>query len=396
MDLMEAMGQRERVYAAIQRQKAALKTADPRDKARLSNDLRILRGMYKDACQEVERLRPPKDKRNGPSRRVVSLYGDGKDGLSYDRLERCGMTWSDLEGNTWSAMAQISAAMEDGDQAKRTLDGLLPKAFATLTSRQQELFQAYHMGGLSVVEIAEKFGVNKATVSRVLRAAETRMMNYIYARLYITECVDPVTHRLDYLKFAANTDILSDWHREMLYYLLSRDVGHADIAAHLELDRSTVSRRSSRVTHVLQRGGPTLDPAVAAHRPRRDEWKPREETQAELGLSRASHYKSIREPVGTLTRYRYELLRCRERGRTARETAVYMGVSVQAVQRAWRTHPEPVDITAVPEDGYDPAQVRDKRRDLRRLLGREAGTIGEALDPKTRQALAQRFGVGSC
>ena len=48
-----------------------------------------------------------------------------------------------------------------------------------LTENQREILLAYYMENLTIPQIADLRGVNKSTVSRTLRRAETKLRRYL-------------------------------------------------------------------------------------------------------------------------------------------------------------------------------------------------------------------------
>lgn len=48
-----------------------------------------------------------------------------------------------------------------------------------LTPKQYQYFKAYNVEKLTMTEIAEKYAVNQPTVSRTLKKAKIRIMNYM-------------------------------------------------------------------------------------------------------------------------------------------------------------------------------------------------------------------------
>ena len=137
--LAEALEQKKRLYGRLKEVRTLVETtADAGERMRQSERLRILREMYRDACDQAEALRPAEEKRRKkPPRRTVQAGAVG-----FDFFERCGTVWADLEGKTWSEFQEL-ASRGSARQAGFLLQALR-SAMATLTETQLSCVMAYY------------------------------------------------------------------------------------------------------------------------------------------------------------------------------------------------------------------------------------------------------------
>ena len=61
---------------------------------------------------------------------------------------------------------------------------LLAKSLESMSQKQRSYFEAYYMGGLTIYEIAEEYGVNPSTVFRVIKSG-IRRLNKIFENTII-------------------------------------------------------------------------------------------------------------------------------------------------------------------------------------------------------------------
>lgn len=83
------------------------------------------------------------------------------DGITWDHLE--GTTWDDIEGREWGNLGEIR-------QMRDQLAPLLER----LTEKQRSYLLAYY-GGMSMHDIAQKFGIDTSTVSRTIARANRKL-----------------------------------------------------------------------------------------------------------------------------------------------------------------------------------------------------------------------------
>ena len=389
--LAEAQGERDRIYQRLKEARtAASEATDPGERLRQTNRVKILRDMYREACDRVERLRPPEAKRRKtPQRSTVST------GVRWDFLERSGLVWSDLSGYTWNTLGRLQ---EEADAHQgRLLSQLLTRAWGTLTDRQRQLLQACMAEGQSVTQAAAGAGVNKGTVSRVVRAGLQRLETAVVASLVAMDCVDEAG-TFDVSRWAEVSGALTERQREYLYYLLTDGASMAMIAGQLQVNKSTVSRTSERIVDRMAQAGPELPGRRPRRYIRRADWRGRseEEIAAELGISPGTFYRHIcrHKPVGDVPRFAYECLT--RRNLPAEEAARQLGCRPQTVLKYWNQYAH-VDVSALPAPApYRPARRKKELLDLRRLLTRAAeaeGTIGAAVSAETYNKMLRISGA---
>ena len=387
MTYEEAAAQKEKIYGRIKEVRALLADrADAGERPRQTERLRILRDMYRDACQQADALRPPQERRRkAPQRRTIHTGGVG-----FDFFERCGTAWADINGTTWSELGQ-QAQEATARQADFLLQALR-RAMATLTPTQAEVIMARYRDGLSLAEIARRRDCQRSTVCRVAKQALKKLERGVLAALQARECAE--AEGFDFLRFAEATDVLTERQREYLYYLLSDGVTMEEIARHMGLRRSTLCRGNQQIAERLAAVAPSLPALPPSRRTRREDWEGREpgEIAAMLGISPAVYYRldCRGETVGGLPRLAYEVLRLGDL--PAAEAARRLGLSPETV-RAYRRKYGGVDVAGLPEPKpYVPARRHPRQADLRGLLsrGREAGnTIGDSVDARTYQKMLE-------
>lgn len=379
---LEALVQNKRaVYERMQEARARQQeTADAGERFRQTERLRILRGMYRDLCAEIERRRGPEEKRRKTPQRRVCAAG----ALPYDFFERWAGASGAVQDSRWDG---LEAAALTASQA-RLLRQLVENVAASLPERTGAYFTA-HLQGETAAEIARRWGVRPSSVSRALHRAEDRLFRAVCAHGYIGECM--TGEGFDLLRFAARAQLLTDRQRELLYLLLTDRVTMADAAAVIDRNKATVCRTNERIAErfgALCLSGYT----VGARRVDRREWQGwREKEIAErLGLRPAFYYRYIcrDERVGPYSRYVYEILK--QRGRSVQEAAAVLGVGARTVAKYRRRYPG-VDVSALPEpEPYRPRppQYPASAPSLRRAVGTIGGSaIGDAVSAETYQRM---------
>lgn len=391
--LAEAQGEREKIYQRLKEARAAASEAtDPGERMRQTNRAKILRDMYREACDRVERLRPPEAKRH-KTRKRSTVSADC--GVRWDFLERSGLVWADLEGYTWNTLGRLQE--EANAHQGRLLSDLLARAWSTLTDRQRQLLHACMAEGQSVTRAAEEAGVNKGTVSRVVRAGLQRLETAVVASLVAMDCVDE-EGTFDVSRWAEVSGALTERQREFLYYLLTDGASMGMIAGYLQVNKSTVSRTNERIVERMAKAGPELPGRRPRRCVQRSQWRGRseEEIAAELGISPGAFYRHVcrHKPVGELSRFAYECLM--RQNLPAEEAARELGCSAQTVRRYWTRYAH-VDAAALPApEPYRPVRRRQEAPDLRRLLTRAAeddGTIGAAVSAETYNKMLRVSGA---
>lgn len=360
-------------------------TEDSAERIRQTARLKILRDMYRDACDRLERLRPEAEKKREAPRKILH------DSVGWDFFERNRAVWSDLEGYTWNTLGPL---VEDADaHGAKILGTLVARGQTVLTEKQRYYIGRCFGEKKTISQVAEEEGVNKSTVSRVVKSGLKRLEDAAVSSLYALSCIEGET--FDHLRWAAATEALTERQRECLYYLLSKDASLGMIADHLDLCKSTLSRTNGRIVGRLVSAAPAapgLQPKRVVHR---SEWrgKTEDEVAAAMGISRGTYYRHIcrKRPVNGIPRFAYECLRRQDMD--VKEAAAELGCSPETVRKYWRQYAD-VDVSKLdtpPE--YHPASVqRRKDLDLRRLLSGVSagvGTIGATVSADTyRKMLA--------
>lgn len=391
--LAEAQAERDKIYQRLKEARSAASEAtDPGERIRQTNRAKILRDMYQEACDRVERLRPPEAKRRKARKRSTVSTDCG---VRWDFLERSGLVWSDLEGYTWNTLGRLQE--EANAHQGRLLSVLLTRAWSTLTDRQRQLLQICMVEGQSITQAAAGAGVNKGTVSRVVRAGLQRLETAVVASLVAMDCLDE-EGTFDVSRWAETSGALTERQREFLYYLLTDGASMAMIAGQLSVCKSTVSRTNERIVGRMAQAGPELPGKRPRRCVHRSDWVGRSEAEiaAELGISPGTYYRHIcrHKPVGELSRFAYECLM--RRHLPAEKAARELGCRVQTVRKYWARYAH-VDAAALPvPEPYRPVHRRREAPDLRRLLtnaAEDAGTIGGAISAETYQKMLRISGA---
>lgn len=387
MDYAAYEADRKKLAARIAAVKEIIReTTDPQERIRQTERLRILRGMYRDTLDNLERLRPPQEKHRKEQRRKVSL-----DGFSWDFLERTKTTFADLEGTTWQTVE------EGGLTAKQAaaMQKVLRRAVEKLSDRQRTYFFA-HADGQTMAKIAEEHGVNISTVSRTVARAEKILFHTICAHAFVGECIS--ADGVDLLRLATRANLLTLRQREMLYFLLTDGCSIREISGIVHRDPSTVSRNNSAILRGF--AGVCLDMADAVPRKiSRADWPGGSEAEiaAMLGLPKGFFYRFVcrDERVGPYTRYEYEILA--RRGMTVREAAADLGISPETVRKFWRWYPD-ADLSKLHRPvQYTPGKplYTEGKPSIRKALATltsNGHTIGDAVSAETYRRMLQISG----
>ena len=87
--------------------------------------------------------------------------------------------------NAYSYRDFLSSQREEEGQKEKTLERLRNIISHELTPRQKEFVELYYFKYMTIPEIAQMAGVNRSTVSRVLKSARNRIgrfMSYDFMR----------------------------------------------------------------------------------------------------------------------------------------------------------------------------------------------------------------------
>lgn len=379
--LEEAVSEKEKLYKRIKEVKTLIDTMpDGYERIRQTARLKILRDMYRDACDQVTRLQPVTcSKKKKVQKKVVhSSFG------TWDLFERSGLVWSDLGGYTWNTIGRLYE--ETDAHGARLLMALVSRGKSVLTDRQRYYMDQCFHEHKSISQVASENGVNVSSVSRVLKSGLKRLENSVISSLYAFRCIEGDT--FDHLRWASETEALTERQRELLYYLLSDDASFSIIADKLQLNKSTICRTNGRIVDRMTKAVPILPEMRPSRVVHRKEWRNRSEDDvaAMLGISKGVYYRNIcrNRSIGGISRFAYECLRRRDRD--AKDVAKELGCCPDTVRKYWRVYSN-IDIEQIDEpEEYVPAEIeRRDSIDLRNLLSCAAndGTIGASITADT-------------
>lgn len=95
-------------------------------------------------------------------------------GIPRDRIED--MTQDLLDRQAYVDWLRRDTALEDDDERRQRIYGMLHAAIRLeLTEKQRAYLLAYYMEGLSMPDIAKRYGVGTATVSATIAAARKNL-----------------------------------------------------------------------------------------------------------------------------------------------------------------------------------------------------------------------------
>ena len=304
---------------------------DPQHRAALKAKISTYRAAIRDVQVQIDHLDPPAvRKARREQRRRLDIGA-----LSFDFFERSGTCWSDIEGHSWQQVeagdfVELGAGMDQ-------LQSWLAEGAQRLTDRQRLYIDAYYNQGLSMELIAQEQGVDKSTVARVIKNGMARMQEWVEAKKLITSCADG-KGGFDWQRYLAQVPVLTDRQRQLMLLVLSRfPKTQEELAGKLELERSTVSRTLSKAGRTIRKL--ETPPGVPDTRPHIRDWAHATPIslaeQTGMGLGFCYRYCFRGRDGDGLTRYQRELLRRRQAGLSARETAEQLGIKVKTVRSAW-------------------------------------------------------------
>lgn len=368
--------------------------SDPSERMRQSERLRIMNGMLRDTLDNIERLRPPQEKRRKARKKVVGLEFHGAGGISFDLLERTKACFSDLEGTRWDQLEETGLTANEAG----ALQNVLRRAYEGLTEKQRLYFTEKAFNGLADRQIAEKYGVRQSTVCRVLQHANAWFEHCVGAHAFLHECITP--EGFDYYRFAVKADILTERQRELFYFLLTDCIRMGDVAAAVNRNPSTVWRANQRIVERFN----SVSMRVVAPAGRKidlREWKGKTEKEVceMLGLPAGFYYRVVcaGERVGPYSRWAYEILRLR--GLPPKAAARRLHTGEKTVLKYWGKYPG-ADLSGIPPpEPYTPAApaYQAEQGSIKRALVQLAGganTIGNHISKETYQKMMQLSGGG--
>lgn len=328
----ELRAQLDRLRARMAEYRQTLaQAATAQERAELKGKVSAYRTAIRDVQVQLDHLDPPERRKARRAQRKKMDVG----ALSFDFFERSGACWSDLEGHSWQQV-EAGDTVELGTSMEQ-LQQWMAQGAQRLTDRQREYLDAYYNRGLSLEAIGLEHGVDKSTVSRVMKNGLRRMQAWVESKKLIAACSDG-RGGFDWAMYLSRVPVLTDRQRQLMLLVLSRcPKTQGDLAAKLELEESTVSRTLTKAGETIRAlqvegGRPTRTPAV--HWEGADKFS----LALETGMPLYFYYRFCfrRQRVAGLTRYQYELARRREAGEGAEEVAREMGISPGAVRAAFQ------------------------------------------------------------
>lgn len=391
-ELEKAREQKKLLYQRCkQARQEFLDANDPTVRMRQRERERMLREMYREACERERRLAGtlPQSEQSGkkgkkPPSRMESVLACG---AVWADLE--GVSWRDVDGRSWNDLPGAA----NGRQAE-AVRKLVHAAAGTCSELQGEYLHAYYEQRLTLEEIGERYGVDKSTVSRTLKRGRQRMEQYITAKLLLSRCVDGAG-KFDYMKFLHSAAILTERQKEMVYLILARDTSYRDIAGYIERTPSTVSRTADRVEEKLGGLAVKVDAGWSAVKVQRRDWLGRSEKELaeDLGLSPAFYYRVMCRgaQIEGVPLFYCAIQRRLAAGDSPEQAAKVLGCSrqlVKKVRRQWGSIP-PEEF----REDYDP------KPPVRTALGGNpfaalgsGDAVIDRIDAETYRKLQERFG----
>ena len=369
-------------------------TTDGAERRRQLERLRILKDMYKDCREEIARLEG-------------RILAEQKSHLHIDAVFNTNRVWSDLRGMTWGSLdvltwsdiMQARDGAQTGHQRQLLID-LMNDSLRSCTERQRAYIHAYYSQQLVQDEIAEEFGVNKSSVSRVIKRGLAHVAHHVVARLFIARCVENGT--FDYIKFVQSTKVLTERQTELLYLSMTQDASYTMMAAYIGRNQSTVSRCMNKVEHRLRTLRIDFLPEANPNKIRFRDWaRIDEKTLAErLGLSRKFYYQTMLrgKRIQGVPLMHYHILYLLRTGWSEKEAAEEMGCSETLCKKVGAMYQEiPVYPNKLPQYNPDkvmrgggaPGGVMAALRDLTR----GSDEVIDRIDAQTPQRLRE---VGAC
>lgn len=325
----------------------------------LRQKLRTYSTMIRELQEQIDHLDPPKERKTrARNNRRLDIGA-----MSWDFFERSGAVWSDLDGHTWDQVeggdpVELGASMEQ-------LQQWMAEGSQRLTERQRVYLDAYYNQGLSLERIAQEHGVDKSTVSRVVKNGLSRMQAWVDSKRLIQECADG-RGGFDWTRYLSQVPALTDRQRQLMLLVLSkRPRTQEELAGKLELDQSTVVRTLQRAGRTVRKLGAQ---GTATTRPEIRNWEGADKFSLclQTGMPLYFYYRFCfrGEKVGGVSRYHYELSRRLEAGMRPEEAARELGLKTRTVRAAYcRLKRMGVQAGRLPEPAGD--------------------TIGARLDPET-------------
>ena len=337
--LEEARARKTTIWGRYKQAREAMKEArDPAERRRQQDRARILQAMYKEADEEVKRLDPGYTAKKAKTTKTGAPMGK-----ALDIVLQNGTLWSDLEGESWSRLEGRTWADVENTSGRNAqiLARMIADAIRRCTPLQQQYIKAYYADYLTVADIAEDYGVNPGTVSRVIHNGLRRIEQYVTAKLLLPKCIDG-EGRFDYFLFVNSAQVLTERQKELIYLMLAQDTSYTDMARYVGRDVSVVCRTADRVEQRLRGLAVELDVDLSAVTVRREDWAGRSEKELaqDLGLRPMFWYRTVRraDQVDGIPVAHYVILRQLRAGAEPREAAGWMGCSVNYIKKVERQY----------------------------------------------------------
>ena len=351
----ECRAQLDKLKARVKEYREALARATTaQERGTIRGKIATCRAAIRDVQVQLDHLDPPEQRKARKSQRKKLDIG----AMSFDFFERNNVVWSELDGHTWNQVeagdvVEVGASMEQ-------LQSWMAEGSQRLTERQRLYLDAYYNDGLSLEAIGQLYGVNKSTVSRVVKNGMTRMQEWVDAKKLIRSCAAP-SGRFDWKRYLEQVQVLTIRQKQLLLLVLTRlPRSQRELAEKLELQNCTVSRTLARAGRTVRkldvRGGePTSVPQIR-------DWERADKFSLAIQTGMPLHfyyrYCFRGQRVAGLSRYMYEISRRREAGETPEAVADELGLKVRTVRTAYYRlkhdgvqvghipHPEPNSIAA--------------------------------------------------
>ena len=351
----ECRAQLDRLKARVKEYREALARATTaQERGTIRGKIATCRAAIRDVQVQLDHLDPPEQRKARKAQRKKLDIG----AMSFDFFERNNVVWSELDGHTWNQVeagdvVEVGASMEQ-------LQSWMAEGSQRLTERQRLYLDAYYNDGLSLEAIGQLYGVNKSTVSRVVKNGMTRMQEWVDAKKLIRSCAAP-SGRFDWKRYLEQVQVLTIRQKQLLLLVLTRlPRSQRELAEKLELQNCTVSRTLARAGRTVRkldvRGGePTSVPQIR-------DWERADKFSLAIQTGMPLHfyyrYCFRGQRVAGLSRYMYEISRRREAGETPEAVAEELGLKVRTVRTAYYRlkhdgvqvghipHPEPNSIAA--------------------------------------------------
>lgn len=358
--LEEFRAQMDKLRTRLKEYQEKRKTAaSAQERDELRRKISTYRTMIRELQEQIDHLDPPKERKARARKNRRLDIG----AMSFDFFERNNVVWSGLDGHSWDQV-EAGDPVELGASVEQ-LQQWMAEGSERLTERQRVYLDAYYNQGLSMERIAQEHGVDKSTVSLVVKNGLSRMRAWVDSKRLIQECADG-HGGFDWTRYLSRVPALTDRQRQLMLLVLSkRPRTQEELAGKLDLDQSTVVRTLQRAGRTVQKLGAQ---GTATTRPEICNWDGADKfslcLQTNMPLYFYYRFCFRGQKVGGVSRYNYELARRREAGESVDQVAQELGLKPKTVRSAYsRLKHMGVHTGQLPEPAGD--------------------TIGARLDPET-------------